>query len=177
MWEFGAVLLALGTAAGAHSQGTGIAAPEGAGSGPRVLLVSPGPATAQKGNGGQVVREICDPHTGKRWLLMRENGPPGGPGRMVLAGDFSRTASADGSGASPAEPGLTSSRAVIRAGDKLIVEEHTSLVEAYLEAVALGPAAAGSTLDVRLKMGGKVVRAVALGPGRAAIQTGTGVKP
>jgi hypothetical protein len=66
---------------------------------------------------------------------------------------------------------------VIRAGERLIVEESTPVVEARLEAVSLGPAAVGSPLDVRLKVGGKVVRAVALGPGRAALRAETGVRP
>ena len=36
---------------------------------------------------------------------------------------------------------------------------------------------AGSALEVRLAIGGRVVRAVALGPGRAAFQPETGVRP
>jgi len=171
----GAVLLALG--AGAYSEGPGRAATEGAGPG-LVIAASSGPATAEKGTRGQIVREICDPHTGKRWLLMRESGNPGGPGRMVLAGDSRSAEEQGGAQASGAiDSGLTLLRPAIRAGDRVIVEEHTRLVEAYLEAVALGPAAAGSTLSVRLKMGGKVVRAVVLGPGRAAIQAESGVQP
>ena len=66
---------------------------------------------------------------------------------------------------------------VIRAGDRLIVEEHTAVVEARLEAVALGPAASGSPFQVRLTIGGKVVRAVALGPGRAAFAAETEARP
>ena len=51
----------------------------------------------------------------------------------------------------------------------MVVEEHTAVVDARLEAVALGPAAIGSPFEVRLKIGGKVVRVVALAPGRAAL--------
>lgn len=68
-------------------------------------------------------------------------------------------------------PGLdkqASFRPVVRTGDRLTVEEHTQIADAYLEAVALGPASVGSVLNVRLKIGDRVVRAVALGPGRAA---------
>jgi hypothetical protein len=68
-------------------------------------------------------------------------------------------------------------RPVIRAGDRLIVEEHTALVDAVLEARALTPAAPGSAFDARLTVGGRVVRAVALGPGRAALQLETGARP
>jgi hypothetical protein len=66
---------------------------------------------------------------------------------------------------------------VIRAGDRLIVEEHTAVVDAVLEARALNPAAAGAPLDVRLTMGGNVVRVVAVGPGRAALLTEIGIRP
>jgi hypothetical protein len=111
---------------------------------------------------GEIVREIDDPHTGGRWLLMRDPVHPAGPGRLVLAGGM-RIAVPQ-----PGAPAVEPPRPVIHAGDRLIVEENTAVVEARLEAVALGPAGIGSPLDVRLKIGGKVVRAVALGPGRAA---------
>jgi flagella basal body P-ring formation protein FlgA len=65
---------------------------------------------------------------------------------------------------------------VIRAGDRLTVEEHTAVVDAVLEARALAAAAMGAALDVRLTIGGRVVRAVALGPGRAALQSENGVR-
>jgi len=66
---------------------------------------------------------------------------------------------------------------VIRAGDRLIVEEKTAVAEVRLEAVALGPAGNGFPLLVRLKIGGRVVRAVALGPGRAAFAPETEARP
>jgi hypothetical protein len=58
---------------------------------------------------------------------------------------------------------------VIRAGDRIVVEEHTDVVDAVLEAVALGPAVEQGPLDVRLRIGGRVVRVVALAPGRARL--------
>jgi hypothetical protein len=111
---------------------------------------------------GEIVREIDDPHTGARWLLMRNPIYPAGPGRLVLVGGMRIAALQPG--APVAEP----PRPIIHAGDRLIVEENTAVVESRLEAVALGPAVVGSPLDARLKVGGKVVRAVALGRGRAA---------
>jgi flagella basal body P-ring formation protein FlgA len=66
---------------------------------------------------------------------------------------------------------------VIRAGDELVVEENTVVVEARLEARALGSASLGNTLHARLKMGGKVVPVVALGPGRAALEPEMGGRP
>jgi hypothetical protein len=124
---------------------------------------------------GEVVREIDDPHTGDRWLLEPNLTHPEGPGRLVrLVGT--------GPGAGD-RAGVVSSRngaalvAVIRAGDRLIVEENTAVVEARLEAVALGAAAPGSTFNVRLRIGGRVLRAVALGPGRAALAPVNGIEP
>jgi hypothetical protein len=118
----------------------------------------------------EIVREIDDPHTGDRWLLMRSGQFPGGPGRLVLA-----TAHRDASGVSGRLAGQAhqvQAIPVIHAGDRLIVEEHTAVVDAVLEARALNPATAGAPLSVRLTIGGGVVRVVALGPGRAALQAG-----
>lgn len=125
---------------------------------------------------GEMIREIDDPHTGERWLLVPNGESPGGPGRLVLA-----AADQDSfGGAAPRAAKRTEDPrlgAVIRAGDRLVVEEHTRLVDAALEARALGPAAVGSSLDARLAMGGRVVRVVALGPGRAALQPENGARP
>jgi hypothetical protein len=71
----------------------------------------------------------------------------------------------------------TSFHPIVRAGDQLTIEEHTRVADAYLEAIALGPASVGSVLNVRLKVGGRVVRALALGPGRAAFEPETKVQP
>ena len=59
---------------------------------------------------------------------------------------------------------------MIRAGDKLVVEEHSLTTDAYLEGVALGPAGPGAALRVRLSIGSRVVRAVAVAPGRATLE-------
>jgi len=56
---------------------------------------------------------------------------------------------------------------VIRAGDRLTVEQSNEKVELRLEGVALSPAAAGEPLSVRLAINGKVVRAVAVSRDRA----------
>ena len=106
------------------------------------------------GPSGEVVREIDDPHTGDQWMLMRDPVHPEGPGRLVLvAGPGMEPASA---GTRDREqPGASCRRAdaashpVIHAGDALIVEEHTAVVEARLEAVALGPAVAGREFSGR----------------------------
>ena len=66
---------------------------------------------------------------------------------------------------------------VIRAGDRLILEETTPTVEARFEAVALGPARLGVPLKVRLMLGGQVIDAVALGSGRVAFASAKGARP
>jgi len=135
----------------------------------------------------QVVREIDDPHTGDRWLLVRDWDRPGGPGRLVLLPGAVRS---QGSAIAdpriepiPAQPSSRDRLAgplappVIRPGDRLVVEEDTPVVEARLSAVAITAAAPGGPLQARLEIGGKVVQALALGPGRARLAPQSGGKP
>ena len=125
---------------------------------------------------GEIVREIDDPHNGDRWLLLRNAEAPGGPGRLVrIAARANQSSSAIEPSVHPPEETLLPP--VIHAGDRLIVEEHTARVDAQLEARALAPAAVGGALAVRLTIGGRVARVVALGAGRAAFQPETGVRP
>jgi flagella basal body P-ring formation protein FlgA len=58
-----------------------------------------------------------------------------------------------------------------------VVEEHTPTTEARLEAIAMDAAAIGSRMNVRLKIGGKVLSAVAIAPGRALLVTAPGEQP
>ena len=155
-------------------------------SGRMVMVSSTGPNAVTIPVGGEVVREIDDPHTGGRWLLMRDSGHPGGPGRMVLATGPGSQALSKVRGETRIgiqnglEPLLAASapvQPVIRAGDRLTVEENTAVVEARLEAVALNPAAIGSGLNVRLAIGGRVVRVVAVSAGRATLLAETGARP
>ena len=124
---------------------------------------------------GDLVREIDDPHTGIRWLLIRNDANPGGPGRFTLI----TAGQAPAGGNTQPENHATPLRfqPVIHSGDRLIVEEHTAVADARLQARALNSAALGSVFPVRLAIGGRVVRAVALGPGRAALKPETGVWP
>jgi hypothetical protein len=112
---------------------------------------------------GEIVREIDDPHTGDRWLLMNDDSHPAGPRllRLVSAVRVESRKRAP-------EPAIP--LAIIHAGDRVIVEENTPVVEARLEAIALSQANAGSAFNVRLVLGGRVVQAVAVGPGRAVFQ-------
>ncbi len=122
----------------------------------------------------EIVREIADPHTGARWLLLRDQSHPGGPGRLVQVESTRNQARRDKAAVELAQRDL---RPVIHAGERLIVEENSPVVETRLEAVALGPAAIGSPLHVRLTIGGKVLRAVALATGRAVLQFHSEVRP
>jgi hypothetical protein len=127
-------------------------------------VVAATPETASEPD-GQVFRQIEDPSTGDLWLLVRDQGHPAGPGRLVLVRQQMKTQRAISSG--PVQPLSAAVRPVIHSGDALIVEEHTGVVDARLEAVALEPAVKGADLKARLKIGGKVVRVVAVAPGHA----------
>jgi flagella basal body P-ring formation protein FlgA len=59
----------------------------------------------------------------------------------------------------------------------MVIEESSDLVETRLQAVALGRAAPGEFLEVRLRMTGKVLRAVALAPGLAEFAHRHEVRP
>lgn len=108
-------------------------------------------------SGCGIFREIDDPATGTRWLLECDAQHPGGPGWLV---PISGRMAAGGSGTRfPVIP-------VIRAGDRVVLEAHTAVMDARLEGIAMMPAAKGSIFNVRLNAGGGVLRAVALGPGR-----------
>jgi len=147
---------------------------------PRLLISSSRPATNRAIALDKVVREIDDPNTGGHWVLARDLEHPQGPGRLFLLanlGDRAESSHLGGlSGVIPEfNPALL--RPVIRTGDRVVVEENTPVAEARLEAVALGPAAKGSAFNVRLRIGGKVERAVALSPGRAAFYVDVKVSP
>jgi len=165
--RWGAALVVMVAASWARGQTAAATGP-----GMRILISVPGLALAQ--TGGEIVREIDDPHSGARWLLMRNADHPGGPGLLLLAESGRKLVQ---QGQAGFEPSGTGPRTVIRAGERLVVEENTAVVEARLEAVALNPAVIGSVLDARLRIGGRVVRAVALGPGRAALQPQTETRP
>jgi hypothetical protein len=128
----------------------------------------------------QAIREIDDPHTGAHWFLLRDASHPGGPGRLALAGvkrEDGKLSGKENDVVAHASAAVAPPRAVIRGGDRLIVEEDTAVVAVRLEAVALGPAAPGGSLQARLEIGGKVVRVVALAGGRAQLAPQTGVQP
>jgi hypothetical protein len=118
---------------------------------------------------GEILREIDDPQLGSRWLLMRDDSHPGGPARLVLLS----AAPGAARGTRQITPRTDTPPPVIRAGDRVVLEEHTLVVDAHLEAVAMGPAWTGSAFSARLSIGGGMVRALAAGNGRAVLQQET----
>jgi hypothetical protein len=167
-----AALVSCGAAAAAQTASSANLPPQSS------LFISVG-ASVPRPVTDQVIREIDDPHSGARWLLMRNDSHPAGPGRLVL---IAATCTQPEQGehedkSSCVAKEKTHLNPVIRTGDQLIVEENTAVIEARLEGVALGSATLGSAFDVRLKIGGKIARVVALAPGRAAFQSGTEVRP
>ncbi len=149
---------------------------------------APGAGRCQTPGGaicGEAIREIDDAATGDRWLLIRDDADPGGPGRMVriertdpVLKDGARKKPAQGSAERAAHAAANSAmHPVIRAGDAVVVEEHSEVVDVRLEATALGSAAAGDEFYARLKIGGEAVRVKALGPGRASLVPEPGAHP
>jgi hypothetical protein len=126
------------------------------------MLSSPSTRSTSTVPAGEIIREIDDPSNGDRWLLVHNANHPAGPGLLLLVSlvHIQTGQAVPGTGAEPVAP-------VIRAGDRVIVEENTPVVEARLEAVAMSPALAGHPFNARLSIGGRVIRAVASGPGRA----------
>ena len=168
----GALFLALGSWFAAQDEIAALSPAENAGPASRTLLLSRTPALMED----RVVRESRDPDSGACWLLVRDGAHPGGPGRLVLAEKHPvvdpRNQEAENQPPSRQAAGFshTTRVPVIHTGERVILEEHTPVVDGRLEAVALGPAVIGGEFNVRLKMGGKVLRAVALGPGRAEVK-------
>jgi hypothetical protein len=130
------------------------------------ILVSPARVGASA-TAGEIVREIDDPHTGARWILMLNPEHPGGPGILEHLEGGPGTLFEGQAAIGTIQPEF---RPVIRAGERLIVEEDTAVAEARLEAVALGSAAIGSIFEARLTIGRVVVRVRAIAPGRAELQ-------
>ncbi len=111
----------------------------------------------------EVVRQIDDPAARGTWLLVRDPIHRAGPGRFIWV---PRAAASDPPARMQSKEAL---RPIILAGDRVVVEEETSVVDARLAATALNPAPAGAPLRVCLEIGGRVVRAIAIAPGRAQL--------
>jgi hypothetical protein len=92
------------------------------------------------------------------WFLLRDAAHADHPAQWV---QLQRTAA--GCPAAPeaqktqASPVQTRMRPMIRAGDGLLVEETSDVLDAHLEATALEPAFEGAVFRVRLEVNGKAV--------------------
>ena len=111
------------------------------------------------GVGASAERVIEDPHSGRRWVLATDPKHPGGPGTLVE----------QGAGGGVKSAATQKAPLVIRAGDRVLVEENTRVARGLFEAVALSTARQGASFRVRLRVGGRVVRAIAIAPGRAML--------
>jgi hypothetical protein len=128
----------------------------------------------------RAIRESADRATGIVWLLVKDNGHPGGPGRLVAV-DAAHAESgqpiARSAVGAVSEPLLPPLRPILRGGDSIVIEEDSPVVHLRLAGVALKPACAGQPLEARLAAGGKTVHVIALGPGRARLAAIPGAKP
>jgi hypothetical protein len=131
------------------------------GAAPSIVLVMQPAVTVR----AKLVCEIDDPSTGARWLLLRDDARPAGPGRLVLV--VGSKADSVTELAAATQKASATEDTVIRTGDALIVEQHSPIIDARLQAMALGSAAPGNVFPARLTIGGKVVRALAIAAGRA----------
>lgn len=104
------------------------------------------------------------------WLLVRDAMHADRPGRWVQS-----QRAATGCPASPGTQGEELStaqihmRPMLRAGDVLLVEEISDVLNAHLEATVLEPAFAGAVFRVRLQANGKPVWARAIDSKHAAL--------
>jgi hypothetical protein len=121
--------------------------------------------TAQSTAGGKIVNERTDRSTGARWVLMRDVEHPAAPAHWVLADAGKEKA---GAGSKATEPKLA-----IHPGDKIVVEEETTVLNAWLEATALTGAENGGELRARMKIGGRIFAVRAIAPGTAELEEET----
>ena len=117
------------------------------------------------------VRIIDDPSTHQRWLLTRNLDRPEAPGTLIPASPES-SLSPIAAGACETHLKIESERKrvpILRGGETLVLVEHTPTSDARLEAIALSGAAVGETLMVRLRIGGRSLKAIATGPRQASL--------
>jgi len=173
-----AVAFVVAMAVSAGAQEAPVPTSGSANAAPRVVLSSEVPDRMPALLPGRLVHVIEDPNLGDRWLLCRNLDHPGGPGRLLLVAANRAVSGSSLTGSSQgAEVSAVfqdAARPAIRAGDRVVVEENSAVAEARLGAVALESATAGSAFHARMEIGGRVLRVVAIGSGRAAFQPENG---
>ena len=127
----------------------------------------------------RALREFDDPATLQHWILIRDVERAAGPALLVKDSQhFGCEFIAVGKGNSPAAvQERFSTLPIIHAGDRIILSEHGINFDAELEATALDAAAAGDSLRVRIKFGGRTVRAIAVARGHASRGAGSNEEP
>lgn len=162
--------------AAAWGQGAHAAPPRGAPDGTTAHLATVATLSSASILPSQVLRVIEDRSLGNRWILCRDLEHPGGPARLLLVATAGQEAVADspsgivpGNGHVPVQAAPRLPQAVIHSGDRMVVEEHSAFADARLAGLALESGVPGDSLRIRLEIGGRVVRAVALAAGRALL--------
>jgi len=122
-----------------------------------------------------IIREIDDPTTGQHWLLIRDRAHPGGPLGLILQGSIQELNKNGARVTGATDEAIVALHPVIRAGDRVTVEQSNANADLRVEGIALSPATPGATLQVRLKYSGTVVQTVAIGQGRAMLSPEKGI--
>src|SRR5215831_12777753 len=124
------------------------------------------PLGADKRSGSQyrvdAIRIIKDPAMHRFWLWERDCNHPAAPASLAPLPTESPCAFLGAQERDKCTQLKSQGRSVpvIRAGDSLILSEHTSVSDSQLEAVALTTAGAGEAMTVRLKIGSRVLHAL-----------------
>jgi hypothetical protein len=112
---------------------------------------------------GEIHNEIADPCLGHHWQLVIDPTHPGWPGRLILLDQKAQSAQNPQNRNQPdnrMQAGLKRSVSdmqsmVIRAGDRVTVDQDSGVLDARFEAVALESAWTGEKLRVRLIVAGR----------------------
>jgi hypothetical protein len=151
--------------------------------------------SASAGSAGS--REFFDPCLRSHWQLQTNPAHPEQPGRLVLVNPNGahpgQPARAPGELVSPTShfvegrinPAHAASPPIIRAGDRVIVNQQTRVLHAHLSAIALESATPGQRIRVRLAAGtpsarvldATIITVLATAPGQAQWPTDEGTRP
>ncbi len=126
----------------------------------------------------RAIRVFDDPSTHRRWMLLQDMTHPAAPAMLASAWGSDGAARSDETYDLRVTTCVPSAAIpVIHAGDAVLIIEHSSVADAELEAIALGRAAVGEPLKVRLKSGGHILSVIADGPGHATLYAGSEARP
>ena len=115
------------------------------------------------------VRLIEDSSNHVRWMLFDDPDHPALPARLVPVADNGSVSPSAAVKGSPHVPAALHLSPIVEAGDVLTVVQNTPVADVRLEAVALGPAALGQTVRVRVKSSGLILPVRIDGPAHAIL--------